>query len=80
MKDNKKVTIKSLVMTVNRLNTSKKKALREALSSNVKKIAEKLSKKELLLSSAQGILQGKTKRILNKIAPVKRVEVKKIQF
>jgi len=79
-KDGKEITLKLLAVTANRVATPKKKGIRAELIKFGREYASSLSSDELIKSIIDGNLQIEGRKRANKIAPISKLEVKKVEF
>jgi ribosomal protein S3AE len=79
-KDGKDVVLKLIAVTANRVTTPKKKGIRAELVKFGREYASNLSSDELVKAIIDGSLQSEAKKRANKIAPISKLEVKKVEF
>lgn len=79
-KNGNNVVLKLIAVTANRVTTPKKKGIRAELIKFGKEYASSLSSDELVKSIIDGTLQTEAKKRANKIAPISKLEVKRIEF
>ena len=78
--DNKKIRIKTICITQNKVSEQTKKDIRKAIASKLKEIASGLSLDDLCLEMLFGKLSTKVFNAAKLIAPLKRFEIKKSEL
>jgi len=79
-KDGKDIVLKLIAVTANRVTTPKEKGIRAELIKFGREYAANLSSDELVNAIINGSLQSEAKKRANKIAPISKLEVKKVEF
>ena len=79
-KEGKDVVLKLIAVTANRVTTPKKKGIRAELIKFGREYTANLSSDELVKAIIDGSLQSEAKKRANKIAPISKLEVKKVEF
>ncbi|MCD6367812.1 MAG: hypothetical protein J7L45_01875 [Candidatus Aenigmarchaeota archaeon] len=78
-KDKKNLIIKSIAITLRRTNTSIKSKVRKEIESMIKEKAEKMKVADLVNSVLRDSFQIQIRKNLNKIYPIKKFEIRKIE-
>ncbi len=79
-KDGSEIIVKLLVTTRNKVPYSKTHGIRLAVSNFLKEYFAKHTKDEIIKSMLNGELRKEALEILNKIAPIAKFEIKKIEL
>ncbi|MCK4550347.1 MAG: 30S ribosomal protein S3ae [Candidatus Aenigmarchaeota archaeon] len=79
-KDNKKLRIKTLVLTRRRVNTSVKDEIRKLTSSIVHDIAKATTKDQIIFDINENKIQKQISIAASKIYPIKFVEIRKTEL
>ncbi|MGC8710612.1 MAG: hypothetical protein ACP5RF_03335 [Candidatus Micrarchaeia archaeon] len=79
-KDNKDIALKLLVVTSGKVATPKKKGIRKELIEFGRQYVSAISKDELVKAVMDGSFQAEGIKRINKIAPISKLEVKRIEF
>jgi small subunit ribosomal protein S3Ae len=79
-KDNKKMRVKSLLITAFKATRKQRYSLRKALSQEIRKELKEYTADAFLLAVSVGKLQMKIKKKLNKIYPIRYSEIRVIEM
>jgi len=79
-KDGNEIILKLIAVTTQRVPTPKKKGIRTELIKFGKEYASSMTSAELIKSIIEGSLQAEGRKRANKIAPISKLEVKRIEF
>ncbi len=79
-KDNKKLRIKTLILTRRRVNTSVKDEIRKLASSMVHDIAKDTTKDQIIFDINENKIQRQISIAASKIYPIKFVEIRKTEL
>jgi ribosomal protein S3AE len=79
-KEGNDVVLKLIAVTANRVATPKKKGIRAELIKFGREYVGSMGSEDLVKSIIEGNLQAEGRRRANKIAPISKLEVKRIEF